>query len=201
MALVINKSAVIAASEKIDKLLSDRKASEAKAAEALAADETAIQKAEADMKQAASANDLEAYQKAKRALRDAKDSQELHGSWSKSVTEAPVITAEEYKSMVSAIYAEMDALENETLKKAVKLADDMAALGDALEEAYVSANKVLRRLQHDAYKDADRMRNPKTGEPMFMHHEDKAVYKDNTVKFTRAAKNHFMYEAYMKRNS
>ena len=45
MALVINKSAVIAASEKIEKILAERKASERKVSEALAADAEALRKA------------------------------------------------------------------------------------------------------------------------------------------------------------
>lgn len=201
MALVINKSAVIAASEKIEKILADRETSEKNVAEALKADAAALQKAESDMRQAVTGNNLEAYQKAKRALQNAKDSQELHGAWAKSVKEQPGITEAEYKDMVSAIYAELDALANETLQKAVKIADEMAAAGDALAEAQEQANAVLRRLQHDVYKDADRTHSKKTGEPLFISSEDKAVNKWEVLNFTRAAKEHFMYEAYMKQKT
>lgn len=198
MALVINKSAVIAASEKIEKILAERKASERKVSEALAADAKAWQKADSDMKNAVAKNDLEAFQKAKKALQDAKDSRELHEAWSKNMEEQPGITEAEYKSIVSAIYAELDALEHETLQKAVKLADEMAAAGDALRKAQEHANEVLQKLQHDVYKDADRMRS-KGGEIIYTTSENKAVDKWETINFTQAAKNHFIYGAYMKR--
>ena len=198
MALVISKSAVVAANERIERILAERKASERKVSEALAADAEALRKADSDMKKAVAGNNLEAFQKAKKALQDAKDSRELHEAWSKGMEEQPGITEAEYKSIVSAIYAELDALEHETLQKAVKLADEMAAAGEALREAQEHANEVLQKLQHDVYKDADRNRN-KAGVPIITVNTDKTVNKWETINFTQAAKNHFIYDAYMKR--
>lgn len=198
MEVTTSKSAVIAASEKIDKILEKRAASEKKVAGDLAADAAAIKKAEAEMKEAVTGNNLEAYQKAKKALQTAKDSQELHLAWAKSMKEQPGITPDEYNNLVSAIYAELDGLEAETLQKAVKLADEMAAAGDALRKAQNHANEILHKLQHDVYRDADRMRS-KGGEIIYTTSENKAVDKWETINFTQAAKNHFIYDAYMNR--
>ena len=192
------KSAVAEAREKIATILTGRENVEQHIKEVMAADEAARQQAEEDVRKAVATSDLDAYQKAKKELQTAKDSKELHTAWAESIRSTPAITSEEYDSLVSAIYAELDALEDATMQKAVKLADDMAALGEQLKAAQNEANTVLEKLQHDVYKDADRRRN-KEGKVLGVAMDAKIITKWDTINYAVSPTQHYWYDAYMKK--
>ena len=197
MSETIKKSAVIEAQEKITAILTGRKNVEQHIKEVMAADETAQQKAEEEVRKAVASSDLDAYQKAKKALQTANDSREMHTAWAETVRSTPAITGDEYDAMVRAIYAELDALEDTTMQKLVKLAGDMAALGDQLKTAQNDANVVLEKLQHDVYLDADR-RRAKNGE-VLSHQDAKVITKWNTINYAMSPTQHYWYDAYMKK--
>ena len=197
MSETIKKSAVIEAQEKITAILTGRKNVEQHIKEVMAADETAQQKAEEEVRKAVASSDLDAYQKAKKALQTANDSREMHTAWAETVRSTPAITGDEYDAMVRAIYAELDALEDTTMQKLVKLAGDMAALGDQLKTAQNDANVVLEKLQHDVYLDADR-RRAKNGE-VLSHQDAKVITKWDTINYAMSPTQHYWYDAYMKK--
>lgn len=192
------KSAVAEAREKIAAILTGRENVEQHIKEVMAADEAARQQAEEDVRKAVATSDLDAYQKAKKELQTAKDSKELHTAWAESIRSTPAITSEEYDSLVSAIYAELDALEEATMQKAVRLADDMAALGEQLKAAQNEANTVLEKLQHDVYKDADRRRN-KEGKVLGVAMDAKIITKWDTINYALSPAQHYRYNEYKNR--
>lgn len=197
MALATSKSAVVEAREKIEAILAGRRNSEKHVAEVLEADTAALQKAEEDVQKAVTSNDLDAYQKAKKELQTAKDSKELHTAWAETVKRTPAITSEEYDSLVSAIYAELDALEDATMQIVVKLADEMAAAGEQLKAAQNEANTVLEKLQHDIYKDADR-RHSKDGR-VISATDAKIITKWDTINYAVSPTQHYRYNEYKNR--
>lgn len=197
MAETIKKSAVIEAQEKITAILTGRKNVEQHIKEVMAADEIAQQQAEEDVKKAIASSDLDAYQKAKKELQTANDSREMHTAWAETVRSTPAITGDEYDAMVRAIYAELDALEDTTMQKLVKLAGDMAALGEELKTAQNEANVVLEKLQHDVYLDADR-RRAKNGE-VLSHQDAKVITKWDTINYALSPTQHYWYDAYKKK--
>lgn len=191
------KSAVAEAREKIAAILAGRENVEQHIKEVMAADEAARQQAEDDVRKAVASSDLDAYQQAKKALQTAKDSKEMHTAWAETIQSTPAITSEEYDSLVSAIYAELDALEDATMQTVVKLADEMAAAGEQLKAAQNEANTVLEKLQHDVYKDADR-RHGKDGR-VISATDAKIITKWDTINYAVSPTQHYRYNEYKNR--
>ena len=191
------KCAVAEAREKIAAILTGRENVEQHIKEVMAADEAARQQAEDDVRKAVASSDLDAYQQAKKALQTAKDSKEMHTAWAETIQRTPAITSEEYDSLVSAIYKELDALEDATMQTVVKLADEMAAAGEQLKAAQNEANTVLEKLQHDVYKDADR-RHSKDGR-VISATDAKIITKWDTINYAVSPTQHYRYNEYKNR--
>lgn len=199
---MFNLKAVATAENMTKRILSDRATETADLQDLITEDEEAIAKACIAMEAATTAGDVKAYQKAKADRQDAADAKEMHTKRLEALESNPLISKAEYEKAVADIIAEIAAADDQTKAALVKLSDEMNAAALDLSEAISRANDALQRLQHDIYRDADRTKNPKTGEPnLALTHEVKAYKKHDTVLWGRAGVRTAQYEAYTGRKA
>ena len=168
--------AVTTVESNVKKILSDGVTETADLAEQVEKGSAAIAAANKAMEAATTAGDVKAYQKAKADRRDAADAKEMHEARLNALNNKPLISKADYEKAVADIYAEIAALDDQIKQRLAKLSDQMEAEALELQEAINKANEVLRRLQHEVYRDADRSRSAK-GVMMYLAHEEKKVEK------------------------
>lgn len=184
------KSAVETEKE-IKKILSDRVTEIADLEEQIKKDQENIDKASEEMEEATATGELSIYKKAKEKLSECQLSQEMHRKRFNKLQYEILISKEEYEKKVAAIFEEYNSFRIQTGKKLAKLSEEMKKEADELLEAYEHINNVLYRLQHELYKDSDRLKakngdlidRPKEirGEPFIYWGNiavDSGVYKD-----------------------
>lgn len=180
----------------IKKILSDRKAEENGLQEQLDYEEANHAKASVAMQKAAEAGDVNAYQNAKKERLESMFAAEHYADRLEELQKQPLISKDSYEQAVKSIYAAIDAREDQTRGKLAKLAEQMKAEADKLNEAVIYANKVLHALQHDVYKDADRRRNP-YGEIIPITQEEKRADTWETLSWGAAGVDHYQYKKFI----
>lgn len=101
------------------------------------------------------------YHKAQEAARKAKDVLSMYEKRLSILKEEPMITQSEYESKVSDVMAELAKTVSDHKEKVVALVDQIAAIADEDAEIIKRGNTILKKLQHDLYRDQDctRIRN------------------------------------------
>ena len=183
---------------RIDWILSDRKAELEQLDEKIQAAETAISTADAQMQKATVSGDLDEYRQAKAERQTALDMCEMSESRRVALETKPLITEAEYRRTLADVRAELAAENDAAKQKLTALSDQMNGIAEELHDKLNRANDALARLQHDVYRDADRSRNSKTGEILPIEHEraqdPQAFY--GTVKWGRVGVENPGYSAY-----
>lgn len=151
------KSAVEVEKE-IKKILSDRVTELADLEEQIKKDQENIDKASEEMEAATATGELAIYKKAKEKFSECQLSMEMHRKRFNKLQNDILISQADYEKNVSAIFEEYNSFRNQTGKKLAKLSEEMKKEADELLEAYEHTNNVLHRLQHELYKDADRIK-------------------------------------------
>lgn len=157
--------AIKEADKLVKKILSDRVSETAFLEEELAKDNAAVAAAEAAIAEAVTSSNLEEYQKAKIAHRNALDAKEMHDARMEALKNAPLISARDYRKTVESILAEVTEMDRAARTRLASLSEEMEDCAMNLREAVVTANDVLQRLQHDIYRDADRAKHGETNQP------------------------------------
>ena len=181
---------------RIDSILSDRAKALSDIDEQIRNAGAAVASAAEEMEIAISSGDLAAYQRAKANMTNALDAKEMHEARKEALLHKPLISRTEYEKTVSDIKTAVAEVEEKTKKELCFLSEQMATAADALEEMARSANDVLYRLQHEAYQDADRTRNPKTNAILIIGHEQKTVNPFATINWGRMAAKSAQYAEY-----
>lgn len=181
---------------RVHKILSDNEKEVLALNETIAADAEAMTSATRAMDAATAAGNEKGYKAAKDAYQKAAETYEIHSKRLNHLQNNPVVSAEDYESMTASIKAEFDVLNGQTLEKLADLTEQMEAAADELLEAQERANNVLKLLQHDLYKDADRMRSSATGKIIFTVLENKAIDCSDAILWGRSAATNAMYEQY-----
>lgn len=113
------------------------------------------EKAEMKAAQALSDGDVDAYQKANKAIEKADDIITVHGNLLEKLKEKPILPQAEYESKVVDVLAEIEKTVSGHREKIVSLVDQIADLADEESEFIKRGNDILKKLQHDLNKDAD----------------------------------------------
>ena len=101
------------------------------------------------------------YHKAQEAARKSAD---LLGMYEKRLSilkEEPMITDAEYDNAVAEVESELNRIVSDHKQKVISLIDQIVAIADEDEEVIKRGNDILKKLQHDVYRDKDctRIRN------------------------------------------
>ena len=164
---------------KIQKILQD---GQVKADELTARIETIQQTeqeaAEAFLK-AKAAGDPEAYSKAAANQRSAKDIREMYGDKLTALKNAPLISEDEYKSMVNETMAELEQLNTTAKAEAAKHLEALNNIGQELTEVINFGNELLHQVQHDLFKDTAGLKL--ANGTVIPHHSFDKQYKDYSV--------------------
>ena len=158
-------------SKRVDSILNDRERDLASLADQISEQDAEISAANAEMDKATAAGNLDAFRKAKADRANAMDAKEMYESRKNALENKPLISTADYDRTVAEVCAAVASVESDTKKELIALSDQMASAAAGLEEIATAANNALARLQHEVYRDADRTRNPKTGEVIPMNHE------------------------------
>lgn len=113
------------------------------------------EKAEMKAAQALSDGDVDAYQKARKAIEKADDIITVHGGMLQRLKENPVLPQAEYESKVADVLAEIEKTVSVDREKVVALIDQIADIADEESEFIKRGNDILKKLQHDLNRDAD----------------------------------------------
>lgn len=183
---------------RINYILSNRETSLSELDQLITEDEKAISAAAERMEAATAAGNLEEYRKAKSELAEVSDAKEMHEKRMIALSDLPLISEAEYNEDVLIIQAEVAAIEKESKQILKALSDKMKEESNLLSDCIILANGILERLQHDVFRDADRSRNPKTGEVMPINHERAQVDPifQSTVNWGNLAVNSAQYQNY-----
>lgn len=130
------------------------------------------EKAEKQAEKALSNGNVDEYQKAHKAIEKADATIFVHSNLLNKLKEEPVISRAEYESMVSDVLAAIAETVDGYKADIVALVDKMADIRDAESEVLNRGNTLLKKLQHDLYRDADRTRD-QAGRMMNLQHENK----------------------------
>ena len=191
-----NLKVISALERKMDKILRDDAAQRAKLEGQISADVAAAAKAQEDMDAAAAAEDAKAYSKAKAVRTEAEDSKEMHEIRLNALNSKQMITVEEYDQAVKEVNAELADLDNRKRKQLADLCDQMDAIAQEVDQATRKANEVLRRLQHDVYRDQDRSKDA-NGNILFYDRETKtAVDTSSTITWGKVGVRSGPYQVY-----
>lgn len=109
------------------------------------------------MDAATAAGDTTLYKRAKDKMREHMDAKEMIDRRLQIIAGAPIIKEAEYNEMINGVYSEFEELNKAKAKKILALADKMQAEAAALENAINHANAVLYNLQHNVYRNADKL--------------------------------------------
>lgn len=139
------------------------------------------EKAEQKVAQALSDGDVDAYQKANKAIEKADDIITVHGNLLEKLKEKPILPQAEYESKVSDVLAEIEKTVTSHREKIVSLIDQIADLADEDEEIITRGNSILKKLQHDLNKDADCTTVDRNGYKQHDRYREKK-YTDTDVK-------------------
>lgn len=154
-----------------------------------------IAAAERQMTEATTAGDPAAYHKAKDLRRGAEDVKEMYCIRRDNLRDRPLMPEPDYMAAVEEVTAGVKDLEMKTRARLKGLSDEMNAAALELDYATREANKVLRKLQHDIYRDADRSRS-RDGSIMMISHEAREVSTTDTVNWGRSGSGHYAYADY-----
>lgn len=110
------------------------------------------------MRSAAAANDAVAYRDAKAAKQTAEDIKEMKEMRLETLISKPLMESDEYLKTVKAIYDEAETARRAAKKLLSDYSEKMAAVSADIMEAQSHANAVLKKLQDDVYRSADRPR-------------------------------------------
>lgn len=161
-------------------------------------DETiAIQAALEAMDKATNESDIIKYREAKAEYSENIDAKEMHEKRLDKLKNKPYISELEYKNYISAIYNEVSAVNDNVKQKLAKLSLEMSEAVSPLSDTIKKANSILRILQHDLYRDADRT-VVANGTMLFLDSEDKQIYKPDTIHWGMAGVNDPLYKEYTK---
>ena len=119
-----------------------------------------MNKAESDMNEALRSGDDVAYMEAKEKRDRAEVSLNVATARLNTLTRGPLISKEEYESMVSGILSEMGEANDRDKREAVKLCEKLIAITNRNLNMIEEGNALLHRLQFDVYRGADVPRNP-----------------------------------------
>lgn len=136
------------------------------------------EKAEKKAEKALRDGDVDAYQKAQDAIKKADATITVHGNLLQRLKEEPILPREEYESKVADVLAELERIVSKDREKVVSLIDQIADIAEKEDVTIKRGNAILKKLQHDLYRDADRTRD-KTGHVMSLNHENKQFKEDH----------------------
>ena len=122
-----------------------------------------MNKAESDMNEALRSGDDVAYTEAKEERDRAEVSLNVATARLNTLTRGPLISKEEYESMVSEILSKMGEANDRDKKEAVKLCEKLLTIANRNLSMIEEGDKLLHKLQYDVYRAADIPRD-KSGE-------------------------------------
>lgn len=140
--------------------------------------------------------DLTAYKAISVELDDLEKEKELYVAGLQKAEAGPLVSAAQYNTMVSEIFAEIAALDDQAKQEILELADCQYAIALELQEAINRANPILRKLQHDVYRCYDNPIDKRTGNHLTDPYYDKQVDKWDTVRWGKMASEADQYEKY-----
>lgn len=146
--------------DKINKILAGVGANVEECKTRLAEADAEVVKNDKIMGEALVSGDDVAYIEAKEKRDKAEASYQVATSRLNILTRGPLISKEEYESMVSGILSEMGEANDRDKKEAVKLCEKLIAITDRNLSMIEEGNALLHRLQFDVYRGADVPRNP-----------------------------------------
>lgn len=152
------------------------------------------EKAEKKAEQALNNGDVDGYQKAQKAIEKADAIITVHGNLLKKLKEEPILPKGEYESKVAGVLAEIEKTVSANKEKIISLIDQMADIRDADDEIINRGNDILKKLQHDLYRDADRSRD-KFGRLINLRHEEKRFDELNIPSLVNSTLNNDCYKA------
>lgn len=113
------------------------------------------EKAEKQAEKAMNKGDVDEYQRAHKAIEKADATIFVHSNLLDKLKTEPIISTSEYESMVSDVMAELNKTVTEDRKKVVALIDQIAEIAQKEKETVDYGNVLLKKLQHDLYRDQD----------------------------------------------
>ena len=177
---------------KISKLL-EGKSDNQKEVQALEeSTEKQIEAIKKKMEAAKESSDLKAYQAAMKELKAAESERDINQAI-KDDFESPLLSEAEYNEYCAAIFAEMDKETAAAKKQLAKLSESMRDIGADLLEKTEHCNEVLKVLQNDVYKNADRER---TRYGMYIGNQKEYKESYSAINWAKAGINHYQYGQY-----
>jgi hypothetical protein len=191
-----NTTAVEAVENTVNQILESNEKTISQLREEIEKEEAKIASASSAKETAKNNGDISGYRKANAEILEATDAKMIYEEMYNKLDGKPLISEAEYKKMVSDIESEIYALEEETRKELAQYSELMEEKALYLQERQAKANTVLKRLQGDVFKDADRWRDA-NGRIGYLPHENKEVNAWETVGWGKAGVDHYQYKLFI----
>lgn len=185
---------VKAAEAKARKILNDRETEIKDITKQINDAEEVMTKAKKEMDLATIKSDLVAYKKSKQQYSDAQISTEMYSKRLDALKNKPLIKKEEYEKLINDIFTEMQQLSDEADTRFIKLFNSAQEISEELMSAGKKANEIIKTLQSDVYKNADRLR---AANGTIVDRQKEFDNHYNTCYFGKVGVEHYRYKELM----
>ncbi len=154
------EKAIRAAESKADIILKDAEAEKLKLNNSVEEKEKRLESMENDLIRFVDSDDTGAYLKTKEQQRNISDLLEMHRKRIEALEDKPLISQKEYDQIISSLYSEYDSAAADIKKDFIRYAKEMYETASDFLQLQESLNKLLKKLQYDVFKGADRSFQP-----------------------------------------
>lgn len=137
--------------------------------------------------------DTKGYHKAQDASREAKDIIDMFTSKVERLKNDPLITEEEYNTVVNSIMTEQASIVKEAKKRIATLIDQMEEISNDVLEKLEVGNSLLYKWQHDIFKDHAEIKNA-AGKCIHIEGLEKHFNDYSVVQYVSQQKKSFIYQ-------
>ena len=172
--------------ENIERILKERAAAIQSIESQIKKDEEGLEAGKYELEGATKEGNLKKYREAKATISNYEDSLEMNRARLNTLKEKPLITQTYYEQEIAEIRKEFSSISEDAKKKLASLSEEMLEIALNLQNETNEANRVLRRFQHEIYRDADRSKNS-DGKIVYFSQETKEVKAWEVVSWGKAA--------------
>ena len=146
------------AKARIQELLDGREAEIASVKVKFEKASASVSAADREAEKAMQQGDIAAFKAATSKKSDAAEEKTMFAQRLDYLTTKPLISAEEYQTLVSAIFEEHREKKAGAKQRLAEMAEKMSAISEEFSALTKEANETLEKLQRDVYRNADRQK-------------------------------------------
>ena len=141
--------------------------------------------------------ELDRLKEADDVIQDLQRRKTLYKEQLEKLMTGSVISKAQYETLTAALYAEVVPLAKDLRREFAEMSEQMYEKAMVLQDLQNEVNPLLRTLQHDIYRDNDRVIG-RNGKRLFLTGENKEINEWDTVRWGMICINSYQYNNYLR---